>query len=55
MFLYGTVGTFTGFDGEIVRLKPPQSWLGILWWCPPCSPEVVSEVKAHAKARFHMY
>jgi hypothetical protein len=24
-FSYGTVGTFMGFDGEIMGLKPPRS------------------------------
>jgi hypothetical protein len=24
--------------GEIIGLKPPRSRLGILWWCPSCSP-----------------
>jgi hypothetical protein len=37
-YSYVTAGASTGFGGEIVGLKPPQSSLGIPWWCPPCSP-----------------
>jgi hypothetical protein len=30
MYSYVTVGTFTGFGGEIAGLKPPRPRLGIL-------------------------
>jgi hypothetical protein len=47
MFSYGTVDTFTGFDGEVVGLKPPQSWLPLatsMVFHPSCvlSPQLLS-------------
>jgi hypothetical protein len=34
-YSYGTAGTDVGFGGEVMGLKPPWSWLRILWWYPP--------------------
>jgi hypothetical protein len=34
-----------------VGLKPPRFCPEILRWCPPCSPEAVSEIKAQAEAK----
>jgi hypothetical protein len=36
-YSYVTVGTSTGFDSEIVWLRPPRFRLGITQWCPLCS------------------
>jgi hypothetical protein len=44
-----------GFGGEVVGLKPPRYRPGIPQWCPPCSPEATSGVKAQAEAKFLMY
>jgi hypothetical protein len=47
-FSYGTMATLAIFGSEIAGLRPPRSRLGILWWCPPCSPEATSEVRSSA-------
>jgi hypothetical protein len=33
MFSYVTMGTFAGFGGNFVILKPPRCCLGIPQWC----------------------
>jgi hypothetical protein len=52
---HGIAGTSTGFGGEIAELKPLRSQLGVLRWCPPCTPDAASEVEAQAEVKFHMY
>jgi hypothetical protein len=54
-YSYVTAGDITGFSGEAIRLKPPQSRLGIPLWCPPCGPVATSELEAQVEAKFHMY
>jgi hypothetical protein len=49
------MGAIVGFGGEVARLKPPRSRLKIPRWCPPCTSEVVSGLKAQVEAKLRMY
>jgi hypothetical protein len=55
MYSYVATGVVVGFGGEFVRLKPPWSQLEISRWCPPCSPEATSKLKAQVETKFHRY